>query len=401
VRRQTESLEYAHSSFFTNEPAEGLAERLMSIVPAGFGAGRVAFVSSGSEAVEAALKLARQHFVEKGESARSRLIARRMSYHGNTLGALAVGGHIQRRAIYNPMLVSASLVSPCYAYRFQQAGEDDDAYGSRLADELAAEIERLDPRTVAAFVIEPVVGATLGAVPPVKEYMHRIREVCNQYGVLLICDEVMCGMGRCGDFFVSSQEAVVPDLITIAKGLGAGYQPIGAVLASESVIAPIAAGSGLLEHGQTYMSHPVACAAALAVVDTLISGNLLDRVRELGPLLERQLRERFSDHPHVGDIRGRGLLWGIELVSDRPTRCPFDRGLALARRIRATAQELGLLCYPASGTADGHNGDHVLLAPPFVVHEREIDEIVDILARAIDTELNRNRYGSEGSPISV
>jgi len=387
VRRQIGQIEFAHTSFFTNEPAERLAQRLIEAAPQGFGAGRVAFVGSGSEAMEAALKLARQHFIEKGEPRRTQFIARRMSFHGNTLGALAVGGHVARRAIYQPLLMSCSLVSPCYAYRGQRVDESEEGYAQRLADELRDQIERLDPGTVAAFIMEPIVGATLGAVPPVASYMKRIREVCDRYGVLLIADEVMCGMGRAGALFVSEQEHVAPDLITVAKGLGAGYQPIGALLASEAVVAPIAAGSGVLAHGHTYMSHAVACAASLAVLDCIARDDLLMNVHTQGAYLERRLRDVFGGHPHVGDIRGRGLFWALELVADRNTREPFDAQYALARRIKATAQSFGLLCYPSSGTADGRSGDHVLLAPPFIVQPSHVDQIVDILARTLAHEL--------------
>jgi adenosylmethionine-8-amino-7-oxononanoate aminotransferase len=387
VQRQVGKLEFAHTSFFTSEPAERLAEILLQQAPHGFESGRVAFVGSGSEAVEAALKIARQHFVEKGEPERHHFIARRMSYHGATLGALAIGGHVARRAIYQPMLMATSLVSPCYAYRFQKDTEDESAYGARLAAELATEIERLGPHTVAAFVMEPIVGATLGAVPPVRGYMRRIREVCDRYGVLLISDEVMCGMGRTGALFASADEEVTPDLITVAKGLGAGFQPIGAVLVKGSVLEPIASGSGTWAHGQTYMAHPVACAAALAVLQTILADDLLSHVKQMGSMLATRLRQVFADHPHVGDIRGRGLLWGIELVRERGTREPFAANAGLARRIKDTAQQLGLICYPSSGTADGRNGDHVLLAPPFIIDPPGIEALLEPLARSIESEL--------------
>jgi adenosylmethionine-8-amino-7-oxononanoate aminotransferase len=387
VNKQIASLEFAHTSFFTNEPAEKLAQKLIELAPPEFVGGRAAFVGSGSEAVEAALKLARQHFVEKGEPRRTRFIARRLSYHGNSLGALGVGGHAARRAIYEPMLVSASLVSPCYAYRYLQSGESEEHYAARLASELEGEIERLDPGTVAAFILEPVAGATIGAVPPVPGYLKLIRQVCDRYGVLVIADEVMCGMGRCGTFFACAEEGMSPDILTVAKGLGAGYMPIGAVLAREAVFAPIVTGTGVLAHGHTYMSHPVACAAALAVLNCIIDESLLDAVRNQGALLRKRLHEALEGHDHAGDIRGRGLLCGIELVKDTVTRQPFDAGQALARRIQRTAQELGLLCYPSSGTADGQHGDHILLAPPFTVQRGEIDELVQKLVLALDSEL--------------
>jgi len=383
VREQVGRLEYVHTSFFTNEPSEALAQALMDRAPPGFGQGRVAFVGSGSEAIEAALKLARQYFVERGEPARGRFISRRGSYHGNTLGALAVGGHAGRRALYAPILIETTQIAPCYAYRDQRDDETTEAYGRRIADELEAEIQRLGPETVAAFVVEPVGGATLGTVPPVPGYLARIREICDRHGVLLIADEVMCGMGRCGDWFVCTQEGIAPDIITIAKGLGAGFQPIAAMMASERVVRAIAEGSGLLAHGHTYMSHAVACAASLAVIGTIEEEALLEAVRERGEFLARRLQDAFGQHPHVGDIRGRGLFQTLELVADRETKRPYEAAHRLAARIKAMAQEMGLICYPTSGSADGVRGDHVLLAPPFIVTEAQVDEIVAKLGHAI------------------
>jgi adenosylmethionine-8-amino-7-oxononanoate aminotransferase len=393
VRAQLGRLEYVHTSFFTNEPSEALAEALVDRAPPGFGAGRVAFVGSGSEAIEAALKLARQYFVERGEPSRARFISRRGSYHGNTLGALAVGGHEGRRRLYAPILIGTSQIAPCHAYRGQRDDETSEAYGLRVADELDAEIRRLGPETVAAFLLEPIGGATLGTAMPVPGYLTRIREICDRHGVLLIADEVMCGMGRCGDWFVSAQEGIAPDIITIAKGLGAGFQPIGAMLASERVVCAIEQGSGLLAHGHTYMSHAVACAASLEVIRTIEDENLLDAVRKRGAFLRRRLQEAFGQHPHVGDIRGRGLFQSIELVADRETKRPFDAGRRLAARIKATAQEMGLICYPSSGTADGVNGDHVLLAPPFTITEAELEDAVATLGRAVAACLPGARAG--------
>ena len=384
---QLGKLEYAHTSFFTNEPSERLAQMLVDRAPAGFGRARVAFLGSGSEAMEAALKLARQYFVEIGQPQRSRFISRRMSYHGNTLGALAVGGHAGRRALYQPILIETSQISPCYAYRDQREDETEEAYGLRVADELDAEIRRLGPETVAAFIAEPIVGATLGSVTAVPGYFARIREICGRHGVLFIADEVMCGMGRAGAMFVSAQEGVRPDIITIAKGLGAGYQPIAATMASERVAGAIEAGSGLLANGHTYMSHAVACAASIAVIETIEAEGLLDNVQRMGALLSRRLNEAFGQHPHVGDIRGRGLLQSLELVADRDSKQPFAAKEGLAARIKQTAQGLGLICYPSSGTADGVNGDHVLLAPPFTIDAGHVDEIVGKLGAALAATL--------------
>ncbi len=394
VQQQVATLPFAHTSFFTNEPAEKLARHLIDRAPAGFGAGRVLFLGGGSEAVEAALKLARQHFVEKGEPGRHRFISRRISYHGNTLGALAVGGHAGRRQMYQPMLAETSQIAPCHAYRFQAVGESAAQYGRRVADELQAEIDRLGAETVAAFIAEPVSGASLGSVPAVPGYFARIREICDRNGVLLIADEVMCGMGRCGTLFAMAQEGVVPDLIVIAKGLGAGYQPIGALMASASVMAPLESGSGVLANGHTYMSHAVACAAALAVAEAVEADALLDRVNAMGTVLEARLRAQFGGHPQVGDIRGRGLFWSLELVSDRVHKTPFPASLGLAAAIKRHAQELGLICYPSSGTANGVDGDHVLLAPPFIITPDQIDELVEKLAAALDIALMASRQAA-------
>jgi hypothetical protein len=337
--------------------------------------------------MEAALKLARQYFVEKGEPQRRHVIGRRQSYHGNTLGALAVGGNQWRRRQFEPLLVDVTHVSPCYAYRGKQAGESDDAYGTRLAVELEREIQRLGDDAVIAFVAETVVGATLGAATPVPGYFRRVREVCDRYGVLLILDEVMCGMGRCGTLWAFEQEGVVPDLAAIAKGLGAGYQPIGAVMVSGQIHDTIVAGSGFFQHGHTYLGHAAACAGALAVQRRLHDDGLLARVAPLGALLEQKLRAAFGAHAHVGDIRGRGLFWGLELVADKTAKTPFEPALRVHARVKKAALEAGLMCYPMGGTLDGARGDHVLLAPPFIVEERQLDELVGKLGGALDAVL--------------
>jgi len=385
IKAQLDRLPYAHSSFVTTEPMEALADDLVAHAPAGLE--RVYFVSGGSEAIEAALKLARQYFLEVGQSDRRFVIARRQSYHGNTLGALAVGGNQWRRRQFEPLLMAATHVSPCYEYRDRCSDETVEGYARRLAAELEAEIRRLGPESVIAFVAEPVVGATLGAVPPVPEYFRLVREVCDRYGVLLILDEVMCGMGRTGTLYACEQEGVVPDMVCIAKGLGAGYQPIGATLVQGRIHDAIAAGSGFFQHGHTYIGHATACAGALAVQRALRERGLVARVHELGRAFEHRLRARFGEHPHVGDVRGRGLFWGIELVADRATRAPFDPALKVNARVKAEAMNEGLLCYPMGGTLDGVRGDHVLLAPPYIVTEAQLDELIDKLSRAIDAAL--------------
>lgn len=385
IRRQVGQLAYAHTSFFTTEVMEELADFLVARAPQGIDS--VYFVSGGSEAIEAALKLARQYFIEIGQPQRKHLIARRQSYHGNTLGALATGGNEWRRRQFEPLLIGVSHVSPCYAYREQRGDETPEAFGVRLAAELEAEILRLGAENVMAFVAEPVVGATLGAVTAVPGYFKRVREVCDRHGVLLILDEVMCGMGRTGTLFAAEQEGISADLITIAKGLGAGYQPIGATLVSARIRDAIANGSGFFQHGHTYIGHATACAAALAVQKTIEQRGLLARVETLGQGLRERLVSALGEHPHIGDIRGRGLFQGIELVADRATRTPFDPTLKLHAKLKKAAMAEGLMCYPMGGTVDGQQGDHILLAPPFILEESHLDEIAGKLRAAIDQTL--------------
>jgi len=385
IARQLARLPYAHTSFFTNEPMEALAERLVATAPAPLD--KVYFTAGGAEAMEAALKLARQYFVERGEPERVHFIARRQSYHGNSLGALAVGGNRWRRAPFEPLLIPASHVSPCYAYRDRRSGESDTAYVERLVAELEREIERLDPKTVIAFVAETVAGATLGAAPPLPGYFRRLREVCDRHSILLILDEVMCGMGRCGTTWAFEPEAVVPDMVIIAKGLGAGYQPIGAAVVGRPIHDAIRTGSGFFQHGTTYHRHAAACAGALAVQRRLHEEGVLGRVKPMGELLEKGVRERFARHPNVGDIRGRGLFWALELVRDRQTQAPFDPALRLHARVKAEALKEGLLCYPMGGTIDGRQGDHVLLAPPFIIEAGQIEELLHRLDAALERAL--------------
>lgn len=385
IQAQVETLSFAHTGFFTTEPAEALADLLISHAPDGLD--RVYFVSGGSEAVEAALKLVRQYHIERGDPDRHHVIARQQSYHGNTLGALAAGGNQWRREQFEPLLIGVSHVDPCYAYAERRDDETLAAYGLRAAQALEDEIQRLGPETVMAFVAEPVVGATMGAVPAVEGYFTRIREICDRHGVLLILDEVMCGMGRTGHFYACEADGVVPDILCIAKGLGAGYQPIGAMIASREIYDTIAQGSGFFQHGHTYVGHPVATAAGLAVLRSMLDRALVPGVQTLGGKLEAALQERFGQHPHIGDVRGRGLFWGVELVADRATKAPFDPKAGVAARVKVAAMEAGLICYPMSGTRDGRIGDHVLLAPPFIMTEDQIYELVGKLAQAFDAVL--------------
>lgn len=386
IAAQAARVAYAHTGFFTSDPAEQLADILLEHEPGGLT--HAFFVSSGSEAMEAALKLARQYHLERGENERSHFIARRQGYHGTTLGAVSVGGHLARRAPYRPMLsASFSQVSPCFAYRHQASGESDEAYVARLAAELEAEFQWAGPHRVAAFVAEPVVGAATGCVAAVPGYFAAIRKVCDRHGALLILDEVMCGMGRSGTLHAWQQEGVAPDIQTIAKGLGGGYQPIGGILVAGRVIDALKAGSGSFMHGQTYQAHPVACAAALEVQKIIAEQDLVAHVARMGARLDALLTERFGNHRHVGDVRGRGLFRALEFVQDRAGKAPFAPARQVAERVKQAAMDLGLGIYPGTGTVDGISGDHVIIAPPYVVNEHELLDIVDRLGAAVDAAL--------------
>lgn len=386
MQAQLGKLTYAHTALFSCESAERLADMLVGHAPGGLT--HAYFVSSGSEGMEAALKMARQYFVEKGEPQRTRYIARRQSYHGNTLGALAAGGNAMRRAPYAPILSQAfSHVAPCYSYRDRADHESDADYVQRLADELEAEFQRLGPQNVIAFCAETVVGATLGCVTALPGYFPKMREICDRHGALLILDEVMSGMGRVGTMHAWEQEGVVPDIQVIAKGLGGGYQPIGGILVQGRVIAAIRDGSGGFMHGHTYQAHPMACAAALAVQEVIAEEDLLANVNAMGALLEQGLTERLGNHRHVGDIRGRGLFWAIELVQDRASKAVFDPGLKMNERVKREAYARGLGCYPMGGTIDGLRGDHVILAPPYNVTAAEVDMILERFAAAVEAAL--------------
>jgi adenosylmethionine-8-amino-7-oxononanoate aminotransferase len=388
VKRQLDTIAYAHTGFFTSQPAERLAEMLAGRAPERLG--RVYLVSGGSEAMEAAIKLARQYFVEIGQPERRNFIARWQSYHGNTLGALSAGGNRWRRGQFEPLLSGAMHhVEPCHYWRWHQPGENEEQYCERLARQLEDKILALGPESVAAFIAEPVVGATMGAVPPVPGYFRRIREICDRHGILLILDEVMCGMGRTGSLFASEQEGIAPDIVAIAKGLGAGIQPIGAMLCTARIHDAIAGGSGFFQHGHTYMGHPTACAAGVAVLEAIEERGLLDNVQAMGARLRAALEARFGQHPHVGDIRGRGLFIGLELVADRATKAPFAPEMKVHAGVKKAAMAEGLMVYPMGGTVDGLAGDHVLIAPPFIIGEEHVDLIVDRLDQALSTAMPR------------
>jgi len=392
IHRQLDANAYAHTSFFTTDVAEELADRLVAGAPEGLT--EVYLVSGGSEAMETALKLARQYFVESGQSERTVFISRRQSYHGNTLGALAVGGNEWRRRHFAPLLMDVPRVAPCYEYRDRAPGQSRQDYTAGLLQEIEATILATGPEKVIGFCAEPVVGATGGAIPPTPGYFAGVRQLCDKYGILFIADEVMCGMGRTGSMYAIEQDGVAPDIITIAKGLGAGYQPIGAVLAQGALVERLRDGSGMFQHGHTYIGHPVAAAAALAVQKVIERDKLLDAVQARGESLRRMLRDAFSDHEHVGDIRGRGLFMALEMVRDRATREPFDPALKLHAAIKAQAMAHGLMVYPMGGTIDGLNGDHILLAPPFIATDADLSEIVSRLAAAINAAL---AYGANAA----
>ena len=357
IKAQLDKLAYAYTGFLTSEPAETLADLLIDHAPGDLD--RVYLVSGGSEAMEAALKLARQYFVEKGEPKRGRLIARKQSFHGNTMGALSAGGNAWRRAQFGPLLIDMSHIEPCYEYRLKHDDETLEEYGLRAANYLEEELLRVGPENVMAFAAEPVVGATSGAVTAAPGYFKRVREICDQYCILLILDEVMCGMGCTGSLFACEQDGVSPDILCIAKGLGAGYQPIGAMLCSRQIYETIENGTGFFQHGHTYLGHPTAAAAGVAVVNAMLDRALIPRVKTQGDKLTAALQAQFGQHPNVGDIRGRDLFQGIELVADRASKAPFDPSRKIAGRIKAAAFEAGMICYPMSGTIDGQTGDHV------------------------------------------
>ena len=385
MHRQIDRCTYAHTAFFTTEVAEQLAERLIAGGPQDMGG--VYFVSGGSEAMETALKLARQYWVEAGEPQRTQFIARRQSYHGNTLGALGVGGNEWRKRAFAPLLKEALRVAPCYAYRGCGEGMSLDDYTAGLLDELETAVIKAGPDTIIAFVAEPVVGATGGAIPPTPGYFQGVRDICDRHRILFIADEVMCGMGRTGSMFAIVQEGVAPDIVAVAKGLGAGYQPIGAVLAHEAIVDMLRQRSGMFQHGHTYIGHPVAAAAALAVQQVIERDDLLAQVQRRGALLRQMLGDAFGAHEHVGDIRGRGLFMALEFVQDRETKAPFASEIKLHAALKAEAMARGLLVYPMGGTIDGQLGDHVLLAPPFIVTPGELSEIVSRLADAVEAAI--------------
>ncbi|RAK78519.1 aminotransferase, class III [Aspergillus fijiensis CBS 313.89] len=399
ITDQMNQLSYCHSAFFSTEASEELGRFLAEST--GGQLSKAFIVSSGSEAIEAALKLARQYFLELStpQPQRTRFIARKPSYHGVTLGALSVGGHTTRRQPFEPLLsTNTSHVSPCYPYRGKNANESDTDYVARLAAELEAEFQRVGPENVCAFVMETVVGASLAALPPLPTYLPAIQRIVHKHGALLILDEVMSGMGRCGTLHAWEPEGVVPDLQAIGKGLGGGYAPVSGLLIHEKVVRVLDAGTGVFRHGQTYQGHPVGCAAALAVQKVIQRDNLLENVRRMGTYLGQKLTERLGTHPHVGDVRGRGLFWGVEFVRDKATKEPFSPEAKVAGLVQEMGMDprFGISLYAGNGTMDGVRGDHVLLAPPYNVTQEEVDLIVRKTGEVVEAVFQSLKVGMVG-----
>jgi len=382
MAEQSNRIAFAHTTQFHSESAEKLAARVLAIAPRNFqNGGRVYFTSGGSEATETAIKLARQYFLESKQPARYRIVSRKQSYHGSTLGAMSVSGNVGRRAPYAPMIPEWGHVAPCFCYHcpFNKTFPECNL---ACADDLDVFLRENEASTVAAFFFEPVVGATLGAAPAVDGYTARISEICRRHGILLIADEVMSGMGRTGKPFASQYWGLEPDIILTGKGIASGYSPLGAVLVSPRIVDAFEKGTAAFMHGFTYQSHPVSTAAGNAVFDYLETHKLFDRVTPAGETLRKAL-SILESHPHVGQVRGIGLLQAVEFVKDKSTHEPFPKESAIAEKIRQAALEKNVLTYPSQGTVDGSRGDHVLLAPPFIISPQECQLIADALQYAL------------------
>ena len=375
---QAGRIAFAHTTQFHSDAAERLAERLIRMAPANFqNGGRVYFTSGGSEATETAIKLARQYHLECGQASRYRVISRRQSYHGSTLGAMSVSGNVARRAPYAPLLAEWGHVAPCFCYHCPFAKRFPEC-GIACAEDLSEFLAKNEAATAAAFIFEPVVGATLGAAAPPDGYAQRIAQICREQGILLIADEIMSGIGRTGKKFAVNHWNVEPDLILVGKGVASGYAPLGAVLVSARVASAFAKGSGAFQHGFTYQAHPVSTAAGNAVLDYLEQRKLFERVEPASARLREALAP-LEKHEHVGEVRGLGLLAGIEFVKDKETREPFTKEAGIAEKIRQAALERNVLTYPSQGCVDGVRGDHILLAPPFVISDEECSQIAQAL----------------------
>jgi adenosylmethionine-8-amino-7-oxononanoate aminotransferase len=382
VAEQSAQIAFAHTTQFHSDPAEKLAHRLLALAPPNFrSGGRVYFTSGGSEATETAIKLVRQFHLESGQPARHRVVSRRQSYHGSTLGAMTVSGNVARRAPYQPLLAEWGHIAPCFCYHCPFDKKFPEC-AIACADDLDNFINKSDAASVAAFIFEPVVGATFGAAAPPDGYAQRIAEICRNHGILLIADEIMSGMGRTGKAFAIQHWNVEADIILVGKGIASGYVPLGAVLVAPRVVDAFERGSGAFQHGFTYQAHPVTTAAANAVLDYIESHKLFERVQPAAETLRAQLSE-LTSHPHVGEIRGLGLLLAIEFVKNKSTREPFPKEQNIAERIRQAALDQNVLTYPTQGCVDGINGDHILLAPPFIISQSESAQIARALRSAL------------------
>jgi adenosylmethionine-8-amino-7-oxononanoate aminotransferase len=388
-RQMSTGVSYLHSLTYTTDAAEKLAHHLIDGPQGGrrFGLDRAYFVGSGSEAMDAALKLARQYFFEMDQVNRTRFVARKQSYHGTTIGAMNVSSNLPRKVQYTCFQSdNYSWVSPAYQYQYSrwQDGETEDQFAERLVEELDQHFQKIGPESIIAFVAEPVVGATSACTPAPRGYFKGVRRVCDKYSILLILDEVMSGMGRTGTFFAFEQEDIVPDIMTIGKGLGGGYAPIAGVLVHKKVIDVLKKGTSSFNHGHTYQAHPVACASTLAVQQILSRDGLVENCARMGVILRRLLGETFDTAKYVGDIRGKGLFWSLEFVKDKATRKSFSPKIRFGARFQTIAFELGVAVYPGAGTVDGTNGDHAIVSPPYNVTEEELKKITGVLKQAYD-----------------
>jgi adenosylmethionine-8-amino-7-oxononanoate aminotransferase len=385
IARQMAEIAYAYRYLFSSAALETLTETILRLCGGAFQ--DIVYTGSGSEAVEGALKIALQHFSARGLPAKRRFIARRRSWHGNTLGALSVSDFAQRRRAFEGSLLEVSFVSGANAYRRPQGVSSEDLSG-HLAAELEHAIQAAGPQNVAAFIFEPIVGAAGGVVPAPEGYVQAIQEVCRNYDVVLIADEVMCGAGRTGTWRALEHEQIVPDILCIAKGLAGGYIPLGATLVAPRIAGPIHSEHGAYLTGHTFTGHTAACAAALAVQHIIERDRLLDRVRIAGASFQDSIRRALSRFDEVGDVRGRGFFIGIELVRDRETKAAFPAARALSFDIGARAFADGLICYPCAGNVDGALGDTIIIAPPYNATDGELEEIVSKLERAVDSALS-------------
>ncbi|MEA3196785.1 MAG: hypothetical protein QOF32_837 [Gammaproteobacteria bacterium] len=384
ITQQLNEIAYAYRYLFTSSALESLTETVLRLCGGGFQ--DIVYTGSGSEAVESALKIALQHFAARGLTAKRRFIARRRSWHGNTLGALSISGFAQRRRAFEGSLLDVTFVSAANEYRLPD-GVSRENLVVHLAAELEQAIVSLGPQCVAAFVFEPIVGAAGGVVPAPEGYARAIQAVCRKYDVLMIADEVMCGSGRSGTWRALEHDGVVPDLMCVAKGLAGGYIPLGATLVTAAVAAPIHSEHGAFMTGHTFTGHTAACAAAVAVQHIVQRDRLVERVRTVGAEFQETIRRSLSTFDQVGDVRGRGFFIGIELVRDRRTRLPFSPERALSFDIAARAFADGLICYPCAGNVDGTAGDTLIIAPPYNASDGELEEIVTKFARAVDGAL--------------